>query len=269
MEGARERLRDMDPADFYSGIVVDAYAKLKSSTFVAAPYIDFVRTHGEPGLEVGCGDGQPLLDLCEAGLDVEGVDSSMDMVVRARENAAERGIRTGIYCQRVEGLRLPRRFASIYFAGPTFNLLADDTTAARALRAIREHLTDDGAALIPLWVPNPTPENEFGVARTADDSGVQLRYTPLTETYDEDQRTRTTSSRYERVTPEGTETADREWIIHWHTPGSFRELCHDAYLEVVRIVDDHTDGPASEASVNFTAVVRRRSEDSQPTRNDK
>ena len=63
----------MEPADFYSGIVVDAYAKLKSSTFNAEPYIEFVTASGEPALEVGCGDGEPLLDLCAEGLDVDGV----------------------------------------------------------------------------------------------------------------------------------------------------------------------------------------------------
>ena len=88
----------------------------------------------------------------------------MDMVVRCRDNAAKRGVAPQVIHQRVEDLSLERRYASIYFAGPTFNLLADDETAIRALRAIRSHLTDDGAALIPLWVPDPTPDDELGVS---------------------------------------------------------------------------------------------------------
>ena len=99
----------MEPADFYSGIVVDAYAKLKSSTFNAEPYIEFVTASGEPALEVGCGDGEPLLDLCAAGLDVDGVDSSMDMVVRCPDSAAKRGVATQVVHQRVEDLSLERR----------------------------------------------------------------------------------------------------------------------------------------------------------------
>ena len=31
---------------------------------------------GEPALEIGCGDGDPLLDLVAAGLDVEGLDAA-------------------------------------------------------------------------------------------------------------------------------------------------------------------------------------------------
>ncbi|WP_193609998.1 class I SAM-dependent methyltransferase [Nocardioides lijunqiniae] len=250
----------MEPADFYSGIVVDAYAKLKSSSFEFGPYIDFVRAAGEPALEIGCGDGEPMLDLCAAGLDVDGVDSSADMVRRCRENAVERGISTRVHHQRAESLDLERRYSSIYFAGPTFNLLADDRTATRALHAIARHLTDDGAALIPLWIPDPTPAADLQVSRAAEDGpAVELRYTPLSETYDREARTRTTTSRYERITPSGTESADREWIIHWHTPRSFVALCEDAGLEVVRLVDDETNADASDTSTGFTATVRNAS----------
>jgi trans-aconitate methyltransferase len=231
----------MEPADFYSGIVVDAYARLKSSSSDAEPYATFVKTYGEPALELGCGDGEPLLDLCAAGLEVDGVDSSADMVERCRGNAARRGISTQVFHQRAESMKLPRRYASIYFAGPTFNLLADDETAVSALRAIREHLSQDGAALIPLWVPEPTPADELGVTRTARDaSGAELKYTPLSETYDPRRRIRVTTSRYERVTPRGTKRADRDWIIHWHTPTSFGVLCDEAGLQVLNMVDDDT-----------------------------
>src|SRR5690349_19261066 len=115
----------MDAAEFYTGIVVDAYSKLKSTSFEPGPYADFVVAVGEPGLEIGCGDGEPLLSLRQAGLDVEGVDSSADMLERCRVNAAALGVEVTLYHQRMEELSLPRRYRSIYLAGPTFNLLPD------------------------------------------------------------------------------------------------------------------------------------------------
>jgi len=249
----------VDPADFYSGIVVDAYAKLKSSRFDPQPYAEFIARHGQPGLELGCGDGEPMLDLCAAGLHVEGVDSSLDMVTRCREEAERRGLVVDVHHQRVEDLELERRYPSIYFAGPTFNLLPDDETALRGLGSVHAHLTDDGAALIPLWVAGPTPREELGVTRSAGDpAGTELRYTPLAETYDPERRTRTTSCRYERTTPTGTEVADRQWVVHWHTPTSFRDLCEEAGLEVAELVDDDTAEPPSETTTSFTAVLRRR-----------
>jgi hypothetical protein len=247
----------VDAADFYSGIVVDAYAKLKSTSFVAQVYANFVRSAGLPGLEIGCGDGEPLLDLCAEGLDIDGVDSSLDMVTRCRENAAYRGLNVAVYHQRVEHLALERRYRSIYFAGPTFNLLPDDETALRALHAIREHLSGDGMALIPLWIPEPTPTEDLGVRRETEDDGAVLRYTPRWESYDRDQRTRTTATRYEWADSTRVESVDQAWIIHWHTPDRFRRMCADVGLTIVSLVDDHTSHEANDASTAFTATLRR------------
>lgn len=248
----------MEPADFYSGIVVDAYARLRGSTFDAEPYLHFVREHGEPGLEIGCGAGEPLLDLCAAGVDVDGVDSSLDMVERCRQNAGQRGLTPQVFHQRVEDLDLDRRYSSIYFAGPTFNLLADDETAGRALARIGAHLTAGGAALIPLWIPRPTVAEDLGVTLVDTDGDVELRYTPVSETYDAGSRTRVTACRYERVANGRTAVADREWVIHWQTPATMTHLCERAGLEVVEMLDDDTHEPATSASAGFTATVRRR-----------
>lgn len=248
----------MDAADYYSGLVADAYAQLKSTSFAPQPYADFVRASGQPGLEIGCGDGEPLLDLCADGLDVDGVDAAEDMVQRCRANAARRGLDVAVHHQRVEDLALERRYASIYFAGPTFNLIPDDAIALRALRAIRDHLTGEGTALIPLWVPGPTPESALGTVRESEAAGVTLRFIPVTESYDTGLRTRTTTTRYQRETSAGVETVDREWILHWHTPDGFRQLCAEAGLTIVRLADDDTGGePTGTASSSFTATLRR------------
>jgi len=251
----------VDPANFYSGIVVDAYARLKSISFTADRYRDFVVAHGEPALEIGCGDGQPLLDLCAEGLEVEGVDSSADMLRRCRKNALRRGIEVRLHHERVEDLHLGRRYPSIYFAGPTFTLLPDDQSARRALEAIHRHLVDDGMGLIPLWVPASTPVEELGVCRSADDGlGVEVRYTPMSEKTDPVSRTRVTSTRYERVTATDRQVTEREWIIHWQTLSSFRQLCRDSGLDVVQLIDDETGSAATDDSTEFTATVRRGSD---------
>jgi len=247
----------VEAADYYSGLVADAYAKLKSTSFAAQPYADFVRTNGQPGLEIGCGDGEPLLELCAGGLDVDGVDSSLDMVKRCRDNASRLRLNVDVHHQRVEDLALQRRYRSIYFAGPTFNLLPDDETACRALQRIGENLTDHGVAMIPLWIPEPTPPAEMGVSREAEDHGAVLRYTALSETYDETTRTRTTSARYEKVGAAAAETVDREWIIHWHTPDGFRALCDRAGMTVIRLADDITGADPTDTSESFTATLQR------------
>lgn len=246
----------MDTAAFYTGIVVEAYAKLKSTHFDPRPYVDFVETTGQPALEIGCGDGSPLLSLRRQGLDVEGVDSSADMLEQCRRNATALGLDVTLHLQPMQELALGRRYRSIYLAGPTFNLLPDDETGLRALRAIHRHLTDDGAALIPLWVPDPTPPGDLGVTREAiGEDGALLRYTAVSEVYDEAARTRITTTRYERLTSVEHDRVDRDWVLHWYSPDQFRSMCAAAGLRVTGLVDDD-GGPLTATATDFTATVR-------------
>ncbi|MEU8306257.1 class I SAM-dependent methyltransferase [Actinomadura sp. NPDC048955] len=74
----------MDAADFYTGIVAELYGPLKSFSQDPEPYAAFIEQSGTPALELGCGDGDPLHELRARGLEVEGVDSSADMLERLR-----------------------------------------------------------------------------------------------------------------------------------------------------------------------------------------
>lgn len=221
----------MDPAEFYTGIVAEVFAAVRSTHFDASRYEAFLEAHGQPALELGCGDDGPFFDLVAAGYDVTGLDSSADMVRRGRERLQREGLDADIHHGTMEDFALGTRFASIYLAGPTFNLLPDDAAAARSLQAIARHLRPDGAALIPLWVPPPTPPESMGTPRIADTGQGEARYTVTGETYDVERRTRITHSRYELLTPEETRAEDRDWIIHWFTEDVFRELAAAAGLD--------------------------------------
>jgi SAM-dependent methyltransferase len=250
----------VQPSAFYTGLVAELYAALRGHVYDdPEPWHRFITEVGEPALELGCGDGDPLLALRQRGTDVEGVDSSPDMLERCRAAAAEQGLTVTLHCQEMEALQLERRYRSIFLAGPTFNLLPDDETAQRALAAIRTHLTADGQALIPLFVPAPTPPDELGTARehrTPD--GEVLRVTALSESFDENRRTRTTLLRYERRTPDGeVERIERPWVLHWYDLDDFRQLAGRAGLSVTdaRIVDP--DAPAPTWHVRLTHGLPR------------
>jgi SAM-dependent methyltransferase len=246
----------MEPANFYTGIVAELYEPLKSTTQNPEPYAQFVEESGEPALELGCGDGEPLLDLRRRGLDVEGVDSSADMLDRCRRRAADARLDVVVHHQRMEALDLPRRYRSIFLAGPTFILLPDDDTGLRALRGIRAHLDEGGTALVPLFIPSPTPALEFGRAREAlAADGATLRASVLTEHRDEPERTQRTTLRYERHADGESSVVDRPWTLHWHTPEGFRDLATAAGL-ITTAIRDHAGQPAPDDATEFTFLLR-------------
>lgn len=222
---------DLDPAEFYTGLVAELYGPLKGHPQTAGPYARFIATSGQPALELGCGDGEPLLDLVAQGLDVDGVDSSADMLQRCRARADARGIDVTLYHQRMEDLAIDRRYRSIFLAGPTFNLLPDDEAALRALHRIADHLDDDGTALVPLFVPEPTHADAFQQPRRATGSdGADLQLFFVSEQRDDDRRTQRTVLRYERTNGGDRAVAVREWLLHWYSPDGFVGLAAQAGL---------------------------------------
>src|SRR5262245_5723941 len=103
-------------------------------------YAELIRNGGEPALEIGCGTGHPLLDLVERGLEVHGLDSSRDMLARCEAKAAARGLRVSLYQQEMQGLALPTRYRTIFFAGASFMLLPDALDSESTLARIHQHL---------------------------------------------------------------------------------------------------------------------------------
>jgi SAM-dependent methyltransferase len=229
----------VEPSLFYTGLVADLYAPLRSQAPDPEPYAQFIGRSGQPALELGCGDGDPLLDLRSRGLDVDGLDSSADMLDRCRRAALDRSIDVVLHHQPMQSMDLPRRYRSIYLAGPTFNLLADDAEAVETLTRIGVHLEASGSALVPLFIPAPTPERWFGKPResiAAD--GATLRFSAISEIRDEAARTQTTMCRYERISADESSVLDRPWLLHWYTQGGFRDLVAAAGLSVTAVLDN-------------------------------
>jgi hypothetical protein len=169
------------------------------------------------------------------------------MLALARREAEAQGIDVVLHEASMETMDLGRRYRSIFLAGPTFNLLADDGTTGRALERIRAHLADGGAALVPLFIPQPATAGELGRTREAtDDAGETIRVTPVSEERDEVERVHTTVLRYER----GDEVLERPWALHWHTQEGFRALAEAAGLATAAVLDPNGE-PAAEDTELF------------------
>ena len=110
------------------------------------PEIDYFRPFvaaGQPALDAACGTGRLLVPWVAAGLDVDGVDASADMIACCREAADRVGRTPELYVQPLHQLDLPRRYASIVVCGG-FGLGATREQDAEGLRRLFAHLEPDG-----------------------------------------------------------------------------------------------------------------------------
>jgi SAM-dependent methyltransferase len=232
----------MDPSAFYTGLVADLYRPLRSEVPDPEPYARFVARSGGPALELGCGDGDPLLALRARGLEVEGVDSSADMLDRCRARAAAEGLDVVLHHQSMEHLDLgSKRFSSAYLAGATFCLLPDDTTAEMALECVAAHVIPGGRFLVPLFVPEQSDAPEIRLRELRMEDGTILRVGAVAVERDETTRTQTTVLRYERQRGDELEVLERPWIVHWYGRDHFSELAAAAGWSVQRAGEPGSD----------------------------
>lgn len=106
-------------------------------------YRDAIHEGGEPALDLACGTGRLLVPLIAAGLDVDGVDVSPDMLEWATTLATRAGRSPNLYCQPMDALDLPRRYRTIYCCD-SFGIGGDRRRDLETFRRVRRHLEPGG-----------------------------------------------------------------------------------------------------------------------------
>ena len=254
-----------DPADahaasqFYTGLVADLYEPLLSEPPRAGDYTAFLDRAGAPALELACGSGLPLVELVERGYDVDGLDSSQDMLGRCHARAADRGVKVTVYRAEMQSFALPRRYRAIFLAGASFTLLTSDEDAARALACMHAHLEPGGSVLIPLESHDLEASRKLiGVTReVATPEGDRLRITIDGIDPSADGRTVRRHLRYERLRSTGEhEVVKRTWERRSWPQEQFREMLVAAGFDKVSFVAPSGGRAAPDRPV-FVALARR------------
>lgn len=98
---------------------------------------------GQPALDAACGTGRLLVPWVAAGLDVDGVDVSADMIALCREAADRVGRSPALYVQPLHRLDIPRRYRCIVVCGG-FGLGTTREQDVEALRRLLAHLEPGG-----------------------------------------------------------------------------------------------------------------------------
>lgn len=144
------------PNTWHYGVVARYWAEFNTDGPEIDYFRQFIANGGEPALDAGCGTGRLLIPWRQAGLDVDGVDVSPDMVALCRERAEREGLSPALYTQPLHELDLPRRYRTIIVCGA----LGVGSTRGRdelALRRLHDHLEDGGTLALDNEVPYASP----------------------------------------------------------------------------------------------------------------
>ena len=254
----------------YRGLVASTWDLLRGdcSAWPDRPfYRAVIERAGQPALDVGCGTGRLILDYLAAGLDVDGVDNSPEMLALCREKAAALGLAPKLYEQPMESLALPRRYATIFVPSSSFQLLTDDATTRAALQRFIAHLLPGGCLVMPfmfLW-RDETPahlawsEWKLVAERERPDDGTTVRRHQHSM-FDLERQLQHTEDRFElvrdgRVVHE--ELHRRSPATRWYTQQQAVDLYEDAGFRDARITRGFTEEPASPDDRMFSVFGTR------------
>jgi ubiquinone/menaquinone biosynthesis C-methylase UbiE len=242
----------------YRGMVASVWDLLRGdySAWPDRPfYRQLIELHGQPALDVGCGTGRLVLDYVSAGIDVDGVDASPDMLALCRQKAAALGIQPRLFEQSMETLDLPRHYGTIFVPSSSFQLLTSEDAAREAMRRLHRHLLSGGVLVMSLMllVPaSPPPHMQWtdwakaGRQQRPED-GTTVRRQIRTK-YDYARQLDHTETRYEVVRDGAVveeEMHARSPATRWYTQEQTRQFYLDAGFAGVRLTSGFTEAPAS------------------------
>lgn len=117
-------------------------------------YLQKAKEAGGPVLEVGAGTGRLFVDALRAGVDICGVDISPSMLAQLRRKVPVEHQGRIIQAD-IRHLKLGRKFDLIIAPFRVMSHLESTTDQVTALRAVREHLADEGRFIFDVFVPDP------------------------------------------------------------------------------------------------------------------
>ncbi len=162
---------------------MNCYGKLSTAFYdldkPAAPpdavayYLSRALQSNGPVLEPMCGSGRFLLPLLQAGVAIEGVDISREMLTACRRRAKVLGLIPTLHEQSVDSLSLPRQYGFAFAPSGSLGLIQPKEGFRACLRALRRHLTSGATLLVELvdqvaFAADPSPAGSRHVAVEGD-----------------------------------------------------------------------------------------------------
>lgn len=105
-------------------------------------------------LEAMVGSGRVIIPLLEAGLVVDGVDYSAEMLASCRQRCEERGVKANLFQADLKELSLPNKYKTIIIPAGSFLLIEKRDESIEVLKRLYEHLETGGRLILDIFLPD-------------------------------------------------------------------------------------------------------------------
>lgn len=148
----------MNMVHYYRELSTEVYNLTKPVGYSIRGDIEYYRDRLQPCkgriLEAGVGTGRVLIPLLEAGLTVDGVDNSPEMLALCRKHCKERGLTPELFEVNLQELSLPYSYEAIIIPTGSFLLIEQRNESINTLKRFYEHLVPGGRIIVDIQLPN-------------------------------------------------------------------------------------------------------------------
>ncbi|MCC5656476.1 class I SAM-dependent methyltransferase [Nostoc sp. XA010] len=224
-------------------------------------YIKHLSSIGRRILEAMVGTGRLLIPLLEAGINIEGIDTSPDMLAACRKHCTDRNLNPVLHQGCVENLDISGRYNAIAVSFGSFMLLEKRTAAVAALQAFARHLEPQGRIFIDLELPIEDFKTENLVKQRSpinclDGSTILLQFTSRIDWLNQ---LNTTVIRYEKWKEGKLVATELQNVpLHWFGRDEFIMCLRENGYKDIILCANYTDGlePTSyKDTLCFSAVL--------------
>jgi SAM-dependent methyltransferase len=130
------------------------YDAMNSDVVADIPfYVDEARRAAGPVLELACGTGRLAIPIAQSGVEIVGLDLSPSMLSYARPKAKQAGVGISFIEADCRNFELGRKFALIFMAFNSMQLLHDHASLAALFASVRKHLAQGGRFIFDVFNP--------------------------------------------------------------------------------------------------------------------
>lgn len=212
-------------------------------------------------LEPATGTGRMLVPLLEKQFNVEGFDSSLDMLEMCRKNCVERGLAPALFEADMETFSLGTEYDAVIIPAGTFLLLHEREASLKALKNFHQHLKAGGKLIVDLYLPTAKEIGHTTLRSWELEDGEVITLETTTKEIDPIKQFSVAYNRYERwQRGKLLDTELERFSMRWYGVEEFRTILENHGFKDIVISADYTYGKYPESpqqSITFEAIAEK------------
>ncbi|MBA31656.1 MAG: hypothetical protein CL748_03910 [Chloroflexi bacterium] len=216
-------------------------------------------------LEIGVGTGRIAIRLAEIGKTIIGIDSSSEMIEKAKEKISEKKLSKKITLIIADMLNfnLDEKFNLIIIPANTLLLCNDEEEQTKVLINCQKHLTDNGKLIFNVYYPDNEMINENNNEKfmfntvNIKNGGRYILYSK--NDFDIISQTNESTQFIEKVDHNGNVLFQKKLKVktRYLYPEDIIKLCEKSNLSVENMSRDFSDLPINQTTDNIVVVAKK------------